>query len=255
MAAVGMVGSAITRAANDGVPDQPVDPNNIPERRLQIAVANTNLGIAYLRQGDFDKSLQKLEKARLAEPAYAPVYSALGLLYQSTKQADKADENFNYALRLAPDNPSFQNTYASFLCKRDFEKAETLFMQAANNPLYSSQANAWSNAGTCALKQGDREKAESYFLEALNRNPDLAPTLIQMAELSLDRHEYAIAGDYLNRYLANASHTPKSLWIGIQVEKVLGDRDKASSYAMLLRNRYPDTEEAKLLMETQTDLR
>ncbi len=248
MAAVGAVGSAITRAANKGVPDQPrVDPRKVAERREQIAVANVDLGIAYLQQGQYKKALLKLERAKLAEPNYAPAYLALGLLYQRINEPEKSDSNFQRSLALEPDNPSFLNSYASFLCKRNFEQAEELFLKAANNPLYSTPEHALSNAGTCASKNNQQSKAEDYFRQALERNPRVAPALIQMAEISYDDNDYLSARDYLNRYLKVSKHTAKSLWIGIQVENELGDMDRASSYTMLLRNQFPDTEEARLL--------
>lgn len=248
MAAVGAVGSAITRTANKGVPDQaPVNPARLEQQRKDIAVANVNLGVAYLQQGQYAKALQKLERAKLAKADYAPTYLALGLLYQRTKEPEKADPNFQRSLDLEPNNPSFLNTYASFLCNQDFEKAEALFLKAANNPLYTTPEHALSNAGTCASKNNQRNKAEEYFRQALERNPRVPPALIQMAEISYDSNDYLSARDYLNRYLKVAKHTAKSLWIGIQVENELGDMDKVSSYVMLLRNQFPDTEEAKLL--------
>jgi type IV pilus assembly protein PilF len=73
-----------------------------------------------------------------------------------------------------------------------------------------------------------------------------------MAELSYDQGEYISARGYLQRYLELTTHTPKSLWLGIRIEQELGDKNAVSSYALLLRNNYPDTKEAALLNETGT---
>ena len=52
------------------------------------------------------------------------------------------------------------------------------------------------------------------------------------------------------RYLELADHTAKTLWLGIRVERDLGDRNTASSYAMLLKANYPDSRETRLLLES-----
>jgi type IV pilus assembly protein PilF len=48
-----------------------------------------------------------------------------------------------------------------------------------------------------------------------------------------------------------APHTPHSLWLGIQIERVLGDRNALSSYGMLLRNNFPAAEETKLYLKSK----
>ena len=40
---------------------------------------------------------------------------------------------------------------------------------------------------------------------------------------------------------------PELLWLGIQIERIVGDTDNESSYALQLRRQFPDSEEAKLL--------
>ena len=58
------------------------------------------------------------------------------------------------------------------------------------------------------------------------------------------------ARGFLSRYLDANRHTPKSLWLGIRIETELGDKNAVSSYALLLRNQYTDSEEAELLSQS-----
>ncbi|MCG8324683.1 MAG: type IV pilus biogenesis/stability protein PilW, partial [Thiotrichales bacterium] len=58
------------------------------------------------------------------------------------------------------------------------------------------------------------------------------------------------ARGYLQRYTGSNSHNAGSLWLGIQIERALGDRDAEASYALLLRNNFPDSREARLLRES-----
>ena len=253
LAAVGIVGSTISRAMeNENTETAPRRTNvNNAQRREEIALANLNLGVAYMQQGQYENALEKMNRAKAAKSDYPPTYNALGLLYQKLGEQEAAEENFKHAIRLSPSDSSSLNNYGLFLCQNQrFEEAEDTFMLAASNPLYATPEIAITNAGTCALNNNQIDAAERYFREALNRNPEIAPALLKMSELTYKQNDYLNARAYLQRYLEIGKHTPKSLWLGIEIERELGDKNAVSSYALLLRNKYPDTEEAKLLRES-----
>lgn len=216
-----------------------------------IAQANLNLGIAYLRTGEYEKALEKLEKARQADDEYPPIYNALGVLYQQLGNKVKAEKFFLQALKLNGSDPSTLNNYGQFLCRESrFDEAEAAFLKAANNPLYATPEIAYSNAGSCAMNQGKLDIAETYFRDALQKNPRVAIALLQMAEISYDTNNYLSARGYMQRYLEISAHTAKSLWLGIQIENELGDKNTLSSYKLLLKNKFPDSKEAGMLRDS-----
>jgi len=227
------------------------DPTRPSAGTNDIAQTNLNLGIAYLRTGEFEKSLEKLQKAQAADPHYAPIYNALGVLYQQLGNKVKAEEYYLRALGLNGSDSSTLNNYGQFLCQESrFDEAEVTFLKAANNPLYVTPEIAFSNAGTCAMKQGKLDIAEMYFRDALEKNPRVAIALLQMSEISYATSNYLSARGYLQRYLEISSHTAKSLWLGIQIENELGDNNALSSYKLLLRNKFPDSKETGLLKDS-----
>lgn len=248
-ALIGAVGSAVTRTAyeNDAkIHDysQPAGPRNT----LEVALANLKLGIGYMNEGLYEEALEKLNRAVEAEPDYPPTYNALGVLYQKLGVYDVAEANFKIAIKLNPADSSTLNNYGLLLCQSQrFEEADEIFMKAANNPLYATPELAYSNAGTCALNNEQTELAENYFKEALRRNARIGPALIQMSELSYEQEKFMPARDYLSRYLDSNKLSAKSLWLGIRIERELGDKNAVSSYELLLRNQFSESEEAKLL--------
>ena len=250
-AIIGAVGSAVTRTAyeNDAkVNDysQPVNYGNDSE----IAVANLKLGIGYLQEGFYEKALEKLTRAREAKSDYPPIYNALGVLHQRLGIYDVAEDNFKIAIKLNPENSSTLNNYGLLLCHiQRYEEADELFLRAVNNPLYATPELAYNNAGTCALNNGQIELAENYFNEALRRNARMGTTLIQMSALSYEKGDYMPARGYLSRYLESNKHSATSLWLGIRIERELGDKNAVSSYELLLRNQFSESEEAKLLSQ------
>lgn len=249
LSAVGAIGSTITNAAYNEAERRNKSSYVSPQQKLEdISEANLRLGIAYMQNGQYQKSLEKLERARLARRDNAQVYNALGLLYKLLGQGEVAENNFRRALELDQDNSSIMNNYALFLCQvKRYDEAETVFRRAAENPLYQTPEIALTNAGTCALENSEQEKAEGYFTLALKHNTNVPPALIQMTEISYSKRDYYSARNYLQRYLTLKEHTAKSLYLGIQIEQELGDRDRASSYTLLLKNRFPDSREAAIV--------
>ena len=68
-----------------------------------------------------------------------------------------------------------------------------------------------------------------------------------MAQIEFDKKNYTGTMAYIRRYGQATRHTPRSLWLGIRAERILGDKNAIASYSLLLRNNFPDSEEARLL--------
>ncbi|HEY7841981.1 MAG TPA: type IV pilus biogenesis/stability protein PilW [Gammaproteobacteria bacterium] len=216
-----------------------------------VALTNLNLGIEYMRRGEYERALEKLDKARLADPLYPLTYNTYGVLYQQLGDNARAEQNFKKALQLQPRESSTLNNYGRFLCQRGrHDEAQNAFAKAAANPLYETPAIPIANAGACWLAAGNPAEAEKSFRRALEINSNLSMALLQMAKLSFDQAKYLPARGYLQRYIAVAPHTAESLWLGIRIETQLGDRNTVSSFALLLRNQFPDSNEARQLRES-----
>jgi len=174
-----------------------------------VAAVNLNLGVEYLRLGQYEKALSKLEKAREADENYPPTYNTLGVLYQRLGDKVKAEAYYQHALRLNSSDPPTLNNYGRFLCQEGrYDEAEATFLKAAQNPLYA---------------------------------------LLQMAQISYTNASYLSARAYLQRYLEIGKHTAKTLWLGINIERELGDKNLLASYELLLKNKFPQSKEASLL--------
>jgi type IV pilus assembly protein PilF len=115
------------------------------------------------------------------------------------------------------------------------------------NPLYRHPDDALTNAGWCMLRQGNKNKAEEYFRKALRSNPRNRYALLEMAALAYQSGRALPARGYLQRFSEVSAPTPNSLWLGVQVERALGNTETAASYAMLLESKFPDSEEAQRL--------
>jgi type IV pilus assembly protein PilF len=226
------------------------DANVSPDEHAAMYVEMAGI---HMDQGRYETALAKVHRAIEINPRYAIAYSVLGLVYNRLHDRAKAEENFKKALELAPDDPGVLNNYGQFLCQVGrATEAEPMFDKAMNNPLYETPETAQINAGYCAYREGDLEKAETYFRKALTINATLPAPLLEMAEISFQRERHLPARGYLQRYASVAEHTPRSLWLGIQIERKLGDKDAVASYSTLLKGKFPDTEETRKLLESES---
>ena len=214
----------------------------------EAAAANLNLGIAYMQQGDYERALEKLDRAKAADPNFSGVYNAYGLLYQLIERNRDAEKNFKKALKLNPSDSSTKNNYGRFLCHIGRSKqAEEVLLEAADNPLYATPEIAITNAGICAYQNKQLAVAEKHLRRALQMNEQNPPALLHMSQISYDQEKYLSSRAYLQRYLEVSKHTAASLWMGIRIERQLGDKDAIASYSLSLKNNFPDSSEAAML--------
>ena len=221
-----------------------------PENKRKVAELNTQIAIQHLKDQEYELALKKLEKATAADPNYADAYNALGIVYSRIGEIEKADNNFQRSLRIEGNNPLTLNNYGQFLCKnKSPEKGQEMFQRAISNPLYRTPEIALTNAGTCALDQGMTEQAEQYFRSALEKNPRIPLALLQMAGITFDSGRHLPARGYIQRFAEIARHNPRSLWLGVLIERQLGDQDAEASYALSLEKNFPDSKEAGMLSQ------
>ncbi|MFN2308438.1 MAG: type IV pilus biogenesis/stability protein PilW [Gammaproteobacteria bacterium] len=215
---------------------------------------NVELATYYMREGQRAVALDLLLKAVEQDPDLPVAHNTLAVLYEGLGETDKANRHFRRALSLDPKDSQAHNNYGSFLCKtQGWAAAEGHFLKAAGNPLYETPELAYTNAGTCANSAGHPDKAEEYWRKALSLNPRYPLPLLQMARLGVAQQNYLSARAYLQRLHEVARPTPESLWLGIQTERVLGDKNAEASYSLFLRNNFPDSPQTKLLQGHRPD--
>lgn len=220
------------------------------------ARANTQLGIEYLREKNYEQALVKLEKAIDLKPDYPVAHNAIAILYAEVGDKEKAEKHYRRALSLDPDNADGHNNYGQFLCSNGrYQEAEEQFLAATNNPYYKTPQIPYLNAGLCMAGKPDREAADKYYRLALGKDPKYGPALYQMAELGFAAQDYLKTRAWLQRFQDVEAQTPQSLWLGVRSEDALGNHQASGNYALQLRGRFPDSEQAKLLQEWEHERR
>ncbi len=227
-----------------GCSNQPTKEGN----REKAAEVNADMGLRYMLRGNYEVAMEKLNRSLELNPSYPNAHHYLAELYRRLERFDEADKHFRKALSLAPNDSALQNNYGVFLCDRGrIEESERQFLKVLDNPVYPERAQAYENLGLCMERKPDGAKAERYFKQALGINPKLPNALVAMARRNYDQGNFLSARAYLQRYLEVGRHTAETLWLGIRIERILGDRNALASYELSLRNNFPESQEARLL--------
>lgn len=243
----------ITACAGTGPEPASYAPQSGAETDVQTrARIHTELASGYFELGNYGVALQEAAEALKSEPNYAPALNVLGLVYMELRDDKAAESNFQRALRVSPLDSNTNNNYGRFLCLRKREQESIkYFLAALRNPLYTTPDMSWVNAGICARQAGDLKAAEDYFQQALKIRPAQPQALFQMADMAYGRKNLPEAKAYLTRLLRGIEPTAETLWLALRVDRALGDRNAEASLGFQLRNRFPDSREARALTAGQ----
>ncbi len=227
------------------------------EQPGEAAELNTQLGIGYLRQGDWQSARVKLEKAVELDADNIIAHRALALVYENLGDTEGAERHYRKAVSLASQDPDALNSLAVFLCKSESGRNEALelFDRALAIPLsssFSNKAMLYTNAGVC-MKRLDLARAEDYLRSALAADPQFADALLQMADVSYQRGNNLQARAFLQRHLAVAVSSPSALWLGVRIEQSMGDFTASDRFGNQLRTEFPESVETRLLLEQLRD--
>lgn len=227
------------------------DPYNNASLETNQARAHTELGAAYLQEGKYEIALEEFNIAIKKDSDYALAYNGLGMVFSALGENLKADKSFKKAIQLKPNSSESLNNYGNFLCKTGrYADSITQFLEAVKNPLYETPHLAYANAGICSIRNKDFINAERYLTTSLQIQPLMHPAAYHLANLQFNRGDAKAAKATLQNTLI-ASPSPEVLWLGIKIERVLGDKDNEASYAIQLRKQYPNAPETQQLFNSR----
>ena len=248
-AALALAGCATKPAAPSQPP--PPDPTPVkqqeatPQQRAQI---KTELAAGYYQRGQMDVALEELGNAKALDPAYPKIYDIYGLVYAMLGERAKAEENFRQGLALAPNDSEIRENWGAYLCATGREReALPEFEQVLKDPLYKTPEIALINAGKCSAVLGQNRSAEEYLRRALGVSPGNPVAAYNLALIAYREARIGEARAWLRPVMQQPSPPAEALYLGVCIERKNGDREAERSYESQLKNRWPDSAEAKAL--------
>lgn len=214
-----------------------------PKKALET---NIQLGIGYIRNGEYDRANEKIAKAIEIDPRSAEAYNAYGLLLEVQGEAALAEKNFLRSLSLDPKFTQGRNNYGAFLFGQNrFEEAIVQLKIASEDVLYRARGGVFENLGVCYLKVGDETNAMAALNRAISLNPRQPRALLELAALEYQQQHFVEANQHFKRHLEVSSQSARSLWLGIRLARIFQRSDEEASFALMLKNIFPASEEYK----------
>ncbi len=224
-----------------------VTTTNAPEQRIDLAKAeatHVQAGLNYLRQRDKESARRHFLKALKLNSKSAGANNGIALVHQMEEEYKLADQHYRKALSIEPDYALARNNYGVFLFRQGrYEEAEKHLSIVAKDFAYSRRAMALVNLGKTQLKLNKTAAAEKSFKQVLSINFRQPQAQLELADLYFQQQNYTNSKFYLDQFSKNSRQTPRSLWIGIRIERIFGNKDKEASYALALKNLHPYSQE------------
>ena len=214
-----------------------------------------DLASAYFGRGQMTVALDEVKLSIAADPTVAAAFNLRGLIYASLGDEKLAEESFRRALQLnSRDADSMQN-FAWYLCQQKrYTEANSLFEQALAVPQYRDSLRTQLAKGVCLARAGQWAQAEQALQRAYELDPSNPSTTMNLAEVLYRRGEADRARFYIRRVnsvpeVVNA----QTLWLAARIEKKLGNPQGVTDAGEQLRNRFPQSLEAKAYERSEFD--
>ena len=85
-----------------------------PRNRARV---HTELAALYFQRGNMAVALEELRIATESDPNYPTAHSMFGLVYMELREPKMAQQSFERAIRLSPNDPDINHNYGRFLCQ------------------------------------------------------------------------------------------------------------------------------------------
>lgn len=214
-----------------------------PEARKRARI-RMELAVGYFEQGKTNIALDELKQVIAIDPSYADAYNLRGLIYMQLNDARLAEESFRRAVALNPRDANTLHNLGWLQCQqRRFDEADQTFQQALGNPLYPERAKTLMAQGLCQARAGKSEVAERTLAKAYELDAGNPIVGYNLANLLFVRGDMPRAQFYIRRLNNSELANAESLWLGIKVERKLGDRLAMAQLADQLKKRFPRSRE------------
>jgi type IV pilus assembly protein PilF len=215
-----------------------------PESRKRARI-RMELAVGYFEQGQTNVALDELKQVIASDPSFPDAYNQRGLIYMRLNDMRQAEDSFRRAVSLNPRDGNVQHNFGWLMCQQGrYEEAARAYEVAMANPMYAGRAKTLMAQGLCEARAGktaeaERSLARSYELDAGN-----PVTGYNLAGLLFRRGDFNRAQFYIRRLNNSDLANAETLWLGIKVERRLGDRVAMQQLAEQLRKRFPKSREA-----------
>lgn len=210
------------------------EPDTRKRARIRLTLASN-----YFEQGQTSVALDEIKQSLAADPTYIPAYVLRGLVYMRLNNNALAEDSFQRALQINPrDGDTLQN-YGWFVCESGrHAQAIALFDRALASPTYAGRVTTYLAKGICQTRAGQFTEAEASFTRSYELDASNPITGYNLAALLHRRGDDNGAQFTIRRINNGEFANAETLWLGIRIERRLGNATVVEQLAQQLGRRY-----------------
>jgi len=199
----------------------------------------------YLLSRNFEAARRHLKIAYEIDPKSADVHDALALTFQYSSEYELAEFHYKEALDFGGGESRLRFNYANFLFQQKrFIEAEEQLQAIVKDSLYEKRELGLVMLGLCQQQLLETAKAQRSFQRALILNPRNSRVLRELSIMKYEAKNFPDAWRYFQSYRKVVSRPDAELLLlGIELARELNDANAEASYALALKNLYPDSRE------------
>ncbi len=215
------------------------EPETRKRARLRLELAS-----GYFNEGKTTVALDEIKQALVNDPNFGDAFNLRGLIYMRLNDMRLAEDSFRRALALNSRDANAAHNFGWMLCQQQrFPESFALFKQAMSVPLYGEQSKTLMAQGLCELAAGQKGDAERTLARAYELDAANPIVGYNLSVLLYDRADYARAQFYIRRLNNGEYANAETLWLGMKVERRLGDSVALQQLAGQLKRRFPQSRE------------
>ncbi|MGZ5180286.1 MAG: type IV pilus biogenesis/stability protein PilW [Ramlibacter sp.] len=218
-----------------------------PEARKRARI-RMELAVGYFEQGQTSIALDELKQVIATDPSYPEAYNLRGLIYMRLNDTRQAEDSFRHAVAINPRDANTLHNLGWLQCQqRRYDEADRTFDQALASPIYGERAKTLMAQGLCQARGGHPDAAERTLAKAYELDAGNPIVGYNLANLLYARGELPRAQFYIRRLNNTELANAESLWLGVKVERKLGDKVAMAQLADQLKKRFPQSREVTSL--------
>jgi len=220
----------------------------------------TDLGTAYLKEGNTPGAVEALRQASALNPQNATAWERLGLAYMASDAPDQAEDAFQRALRIGTANEParIHYNYGLLLVKMErYEDALKQFEVTLSDLTYRTPSKALNSKGFTLYTMGRYDDAIDSLSKAVHRSPKLCPARFHRGLSYQAKGEHSSALDDFEGVIQNCGAEATGAYYHAAMSLLpLGEREAACTYLRTARRASEsDNFTKKIIDAIQTECR
>ena len=233
-------------ASGSVVPPQAIAGSAADAEVNRLAITRLQLAALHFEEGRAEVALGEVAQALQVHPRYVDAYNLKGWIHMSLQDYKAANDSFVQALALRPGDAETLYNLGWLQCQqKQFSLADRNLEAALSAPRSSGQSvsRIWLAKGVCLRQAGQGELALQALEKAHEIEPGSPVVAYNFADVLYAQGNAERARFYVRRVNNGQWASAASLWLGIKVERSLGDRVAMRQLADQLHKRFPDSKE------------